>query len=110
MVTRFHILIAVVVAASAVYPALPEWPSPIWDTAKTAVIAELRSPGSAVFPDQYTIDDEGLLENGERLYIVHSHVDSQNGFGALMRERWAAGVCYDPATGDYLSAWVLFNP
>lgn len=56
-----------------------------------AVKARLRAPATAQFPDcvmglgDYTIRSNEAGTN----YIVLGHVDSQNGFGALLRSKFA---------------------
>lgn len=55
-------------------------------TARKAVTASLKSPGSARFcPDS----DVKILENPiTHHYLVTGWVDAQNGFGALLRQDW----------------------
>lgn len=58
----------------------------IYDACKEAVLEKLKAPGTAVFSsfDEIVIDD-----SGPEVY-VSGWVDSQNGFGALLRKRWKA--------------------
>ena len=45
---------------------------------------QLKSPGSAKFPT--VANEEVIIENvGEQTYVVTAFVDSQNGFGAMLR-------------------------
>jgi hypothetical protein len=48
----------------------------------------LRSPGSAKFAD-YT---DGAVSDQDPVYVVTSEVDSQNGFGALLRTSFTCEV------------------
>lgn len=57
----------------------------------------LRSPGSASYPDQ----PASSLPAGEG-YVLSSYVDSQNGFGALVRTNWTCSVGPDGSGG-----WVV---
>lgn len=63
-----------------------------WAMTQEIVKDQLRSPASATFPPyEYQVIQTDLGE-----YIVISYVDSQNGFGALIRTHF---VCELKATG-----------
>ena len=51
--------------------------------AREFVEQSLKSPGSAKYPWESSDDVTTYL--GNQIYIVKSYVDSQNGFGALIR-------------------------
>lgn len=75
-----------------------------WDayyTAKNFVKNRLKSPSTANFPNgkDATIT---LLPDGVT-YKIYSYVDSQNGFGAMIRTRWYAKLIID---GD---SWKLLD-
>lgn len=54
--------------------------------ARDFVRGQLKAPATATFPGR----DEARVENlGDGRYKVFSYVDSQNGFGAMVRTRWA---------------------
>lgn len=57
--------------------------------AQQFVDGELKSPGSAKYPD-YSEDYVQLT--GDNTYSVSAYVDSQNGFGALIRTSWKTTV------------------
>lgn len=51
----------------------------------------LRSPGSAKFPG--VMDGEPKVSSlGSGRYSVRSYVDSENGFGALLRSDWSCEI------------------
>jgi hypothetical protein len=57
--------------------------------AQEFVNQRLKSPGSAVYPDY----QDGYVQRiGNNTYQITSYVDSQNGFGALLRSGWTATV------------------
>lgn len=56
-------------------------------TAREAVKERLKSPGSAVFSDEEITPIEG-----EASVTVRGVVDSQNGFGAMLRATWTVEV------------------
>ena len=60
---------------------------------KKFVTDRLRSPGSAKFPSAI---DDGVIVSGlaENRYAVSAYVDSQNGFGALVRTRFSCIVAW----------------
>ena len=64
-------------------------PLPACACAQDRVTSFLKSPGSAQF--QNLCYDEAKQVEGERNYVVTSYVDSQNGFGALLRSYYR---CY----------------
>ncbi|MBA6091912.1 hypothetical protein H4C81_24005 [Pseudomonas monteilii] len=57
----------------------------------------LKSPASAAFP---YVSDRGVdvLADGVCGFQVSAYVDSQNGFGALIRSRYQAKISYDRKT------------
>jgi type II secretory pathway pseudopilin PulG/ribosomal protein L40E len=57
--------------------------------AQQAVEEKLKSPASAQFP---TLSESEVVDQGSDTYSILSYVDSQNGFGALIRVKWAAVV------------------
>lgn len=76
-----------------------------YDVCKQFVEQRLTSPGTAEFPDFYDDDDEvrvAILRNED--YRVNSQVDSENGFGALLRSFFECRVAY---TGD--DQWQLVD-
>ena len=68
----------------------------VYGMAQHFVEAQLKSPKSA----QFAPTDEmewGLLKGTTDQYIVRSYVDSQNGFGALIRTKFEIVMKYDKA-------------
>ncbi|WP_288649637.1 hypothetical protein [Pseudomonas sp. UBA5568] len=57
----------------------------------------LKSPATAQFP---YVNDQGVdvVPDGECGFQVSAYVDSQNGFGALIRSSYRASISYDRAT------------
>ena len=58
----------------------------IMSAVKPAICAQLKSPASAQFP----VDIISIVGNDERGYRVDGFVDSQNSFGAMIRNDFAA--------------------
>lgn len=58
----------------------------------------LRAPATAAFP---SITKIKVSETGRCLYSVVAYVDAQNGFGALVRTRYAAEMEYLPVTREW---------
>lgn len=54
----------------------------IWKIAQDVVKDRLTSPSSAEFPG---LDEVEFREQDDGTIVVDSYVDSQNGFGAMMR-------------------------
>lgn len=55
---------------------------------KNFVNDRLRAPASADFP----LLDRSSWDMGNNTWVVKSHVDSQNGFGAMIRSKWYCKV------------------
>ena len=55
---------------------------------KPAICAQLKSPASAQFP----VDMISIVGDDERGYRVSGFVDSQNGYGAMLRNDFTADV------------------
>ena len=60
----------------------------IMSAVKPAICAQLKSPASAQFP----VDIISIVGNDERGYRVDGFVDSQNSFGAMIRNDFAAEI------------------
>lgn len=58
---------------------------------KQFVKTRLASPGSADFPSYFTRGDSHVSKNGTT-YTVNSYVDSQNGFGAMLRTNFSGQI------------------
>jgi hypothetical protein len=74
--------------------------------AKRFVSVHLKAPGSAKFCDY---SEARVIPAGGGEYIVMGHVDSQNGFGAMLRSKFAAKVRKLP-NGDWESVEVGLEP
>lgn len=65
---------------------------------RNIVEGRLRAPSSADFP---WIDDQ-VIALGRHEYDITSHVDSQNGFGAMLRSRYSCRVKFKGGDSDPL--------
>lgn len=66
-----------------------------FDVCRDFVKDRLRSPGSAEFRNYFQDDGEVVVTgSGDGPYVVSSTVDSQNGFGALLRSDFTCTVNY----------------
>jgi hypothetical protein len=72
-----------------------------WNVAKTFVADDLKSPTTAQFPGY---DASFVTKTGDREYRVSSWVDSQNGFGAMVRSDWSCVVHF---TGS--ASWTCYD-
>ena len=63
----------------------------IMKVVKPAVCAQLKSPASAQFP----VDMISIVGDDERGYRVEGFVDSQNSYGALIRNDFSAVVAVE---------------
>jgi hypothetical protein len=66
-----------------------------FDVCTQFVKERLRSPGSAEFPNEFEDDGEVVFTNDPAdadVWTVTSHVDSQNGFGALLQSDFVCQV------------------
>jgi hypothetical protein len=64
----------------------------MFDTCVEAVTERLRAPATAVFPEYDTARYESPDPSGYHDIRVYGYVDSQNGFGALIRSDWSCSV------------------
>lgn len=72
-----------------------------WVMCEEFVKKSLRSPSSAEFP---TYSNPAVSDHGNGRYIVTSHVDSQNAFGAMLRNAFTCEIQWHD--GD---RWTLEN-
>jgi len=63
-----------------------------WQMSKQFVTKALKSPKTAEFP---WFSEEFVERAGDKDFTVSAYVDSQNGFGALLRSEWTAAVHYE---------------
>lgn len=70
---------------------------------ENAVKSRLKSPGSADFPFGH---GTAVTSSGPGAYTLASHVDSQNGFGAMLRTHF---VCSVSGSGTEFSGYRLVN-
>lgn len=63
----------------------------------------LKAPTTAQFP-MWTEDNCKTSHNGDH-WTVYSYVDSQNGFGAMIRSEYVAEMTYSPGRDN----WTLTN-
>lgn len=62
--------------------------------AQLLVKGKLKSPSTAKFPPTSTAK---ITKSATDTWIVTSYVDSQNGFGAMIRNNWVAKIRYLPS-------------
>lgn len=67
---------------------------------QTFVKRHLKSPSTAEFP-WMTDDNVSVSYLGDCTSLVVSYVDSQNGFGAMIRSKYAVKLKYNPDTDNY---------
>ena len=91
-------------------PAASDWqpkkpahsPASAWLAVKGYVKDRLKAPTTARFPGgALTSATEFVKHAGDGVYLSVSHVDSQNAFGATIRERFAAQVTWLPDKERY---------
>lgn len=61
------------------------------EACETAVLPKLRSPGSAEFTWEEPREDTQSIPKRDR-YLMDGYVDSQNGFGAVLRTSIVCGL------------------
>jgi hypothetical protein len=59
-----------------------------WEACRGEVLGRLREPSTAVFPPL----GRAVVEDRDPRWIVTSHVDADNAFGQLARERWVCTI------------------
>ena len=69
---------------------------------KPAICAQLKSPASAQFP----VEMITIVGDDERGYRVDGFVDSQNGYGAMIRNDFSAIITIDNGTPKVVSSSV----
>lgn len=68
--------------------------------AKEQVLDALTSPSTAVFPD-YSDRGVSILKVDRCKFSIRAHVDSQNGFGAVIRSKFSVEVMPDSEFGIF---------
>lgn len=63
----------------------------IYSYTEDAVKMKLKSPSTATFPS-YADENTKILYMGNCLVVIHSWVDSENGFGAMIRSKYTAKI------------------
>lgn len=93
-----------IILAALVYRGLAGGPSASrtnGDESGACIVAEklvtqnLKAPATAAFPDACSASQSG------RTWTVASYVDSQNGFGALIRTSFVIKMEYQPSKDNY---------
>ena len=75
--------------------------------AEKFVLDVLQSPSSADFPASSTEYD--ITYKGNNSWTIVGYVDAQNGFGAMIRSRWACTVSSKAGTKSWTGEAVLHN-
>lgn len=71
--------------------------------AQKFVKEQLKAPATAQFP--IWTEENCQVTQRNRIWVVRSYVDAENGFGALLRNDYTAELIYYPAT----DSWTLTN-
>jgi len=82
-----------------------------WEIAKKFVLDNLKSPSTASFGEgvlssQQNIDQAVTIQHQDGTYIVKLWVDSQNGFGGMMRTDFVLHMRFDSTD----NTWSLVEP
>ena len=64
-----------------------------YNYAKEFVKDRLKSPSTAEFPGTYEKKNH-VTDLGNGIYLINSWVDSQNGFGAIIRSHWSCRISF----------------
>ena len=75
-----------------------------YEMAKRLITKGLKHPGSAQFPEIGS-PDVRVVASSNSVWRIASYVDSQNGFGALLRSEWVMAIQRQP-DGSWLSKYV----
>lgn len=62
----------------------------------------LKAPATADFPSRAT----STAKVDDCRYMISGYVDSENGFGAMIRATWAVDLSLDPNSGEYTALQV----
>jgi len=65
-----------------------------YNYAEDFVKQRLKSPDSAKFPGIWDGKRDHVTKLGNREYRINSYVDSQNGFGAMLRTNWSCIIFF----------------
>lgn len=63
-----------------------------YNACKDFVKRQLRAPGTAQFPDYFDADGEVAVSRNGDTYVVVSHVDADNAFGALLQNEFVCEI------------------
>lgn len=79
-----------------------------WAAAEAPVRAALQAPSTADFP---MLPDRTMQFTplGDCSFRISSYVDAQNGFGAVVRERYVITMSYDRGTHRWVSRGLTFQ-
>jgi len=64
-----------------------------YNYAEDFIKQRLKSPSTAEFPGTFEKDDH-ITDLGGGEYKIRSWVDSQNGFGAMIRSQWSCKIIF----------------
>lgn len=86
-----------------------------FEVVKKQVVERLVSPGSAVFPADpggplYSNSEVIIAKMGDCAFGISSHVDSQNGMGALLRTNFSADVKFESSKSRWTVTSLLLAP
>ncbi len=73
--------------------------------AHQAVVSVLKAPATAKFPviNDFDKDSYSVSKYKDGPYLVKGYVDSQNSFGAMLRNNWAVTLEFDGEEGFFVS-------
>lgn len=66
-----------------------------YNYAEDFVKQQLKSPSTAKFPGIWDGKRDHITKLGNREYKINSYVDSQNGFGAMLRSNWSCVIYFE---------------
>ena len=73
-------------------------------TAQKVITERLKSPSSAQYPNY----ESGFVQRtGDNTYRVTAYVDSQNGFGAMLRSQWTVQIKRDGEDGWLATSYAI---
>jgi hypothetical protein len=82
--------------APAATTAKPDPETLMFEACTEAVLAHLKAPATAQFPDASTATYKKPDPSCRQQTRVMSYVDAENGFGALIRSEWGCSVSLSP--------------
>jgi hypothetical protein len=70
---------------------------------KEKILAQIISPASAKFPDNFTY----RIDAPNQIVHIQSYVDCQNVNGAMLRTNWFGKIGYNASSPDNYQSWAI---